>query len=576
MPKGEQRRDKRREEKSYDPDTTVYCDALWKRVHAPDCPELILKDKKKTMTLKRADKQGWRIGESGQSGREKCCFHGYERKHPPATFDDDHIFAGNDRRKKFQVHVPGCHRYDPDRNHKRKTKKEWIEEGFTICEHCIERGPNLAEISDEVWKTLGPDKAFKPPKKWSPTAYSIDTMPPQRDLDILVQETLSNGCAIQELPFADPVAAVENFMGMRFFFPVGQWLLLYQTYRGTGDKRTLDMLRESARHYNKLAQEYLEAAQTKAKDPEGLAFMYSMAASARITLQLARRHPTTVTKEEIKEAGGFLKTIMSVLKPICEGNENLDEETGIPQKLADDFCDRASNRAMNGIGTIAMATRAMEDFQAIKNTTEFQPTIDRYRTVVQEYVKHFLDIGHLCNQIKGRPMFVYPYGQELKPKQVVDGCKIYKRFEDGGHFSHMLQGAMLIYESMPETGLDDNWMTAVANTVQYCRTHKIQKGKKEVWSGHFQCITAYRVAPQGGEDGHHGFSEGAGSNRFYMLEAFQSGVIDALNTTADAHERTKAAESHEGRLKTLHAMYMKALRKDRTLIHLGETVENYS
>jgi len=38
-------------EREYDPDTLVYCDALWMRVHAADSPALILQDKKKTMTL---------------------------------------------------------------------------------------------------------------------------------------------------------------------------------------------------------------------------------------------------------------------------------------------------------------------------------------------------------------------------------------------------------------------------------------------------------------------------------------------------------------------------------------------
>lgn len=66
----------------YKSDTTVYCDALWMRVHAEDCPELILKENKKTMTLEEADKEGWRIGESGQSGRGNCCFIGYEREYP--------------------------------------------------------------------------------------------------------------------------------------------------------------------------------------------------------------------------------------------------------------------------------------------------------------------------------------------------------------------------------------------------------------------------------------------------------------------------------------------------------------
>jgi hypothetical protein len=64
-------------EKAYDPLTRAYCDALWMRVHEEDCPMLVLKDKKKFISLKQADREGWRIGESGQSGRSRCCFEGY-------------------------------------------------------------------------------------------------------------------------------------------------------------------------------------------------------------------------------------------------------------------------------------------------------------------------------------------------------------------------------------------------------------------------------------------------------------------------------------------------------------------
>jgi hypothetical protein len=73
-------------EKEYDPNTKAYCDALWMRVHEEDCPMLVLKDKKKVITLEQADKEGWRIGESGQSGRERCCFKGYRRNHPEKEF----------------------------------------------------------------------------------------------------------------------------------------------------------------------------------------------------------------------------------------------------------------------------------------------------------------------------------------------------------------------------------------------------------------------------------------------------------------------------------------------------------
>lgn len=66
----------------YDPNTAVYVDRLWYRVHAEDSSDLILKEHKQTMTLHEADRAGYRIGESGQSGRTISSFQGYQRKYP--------------------------------------------------------------------------------------------------------------------------------------------------------------------------------------------------------------------------------------------------------------------------------------------------------------------------------------------------------------------------------------------------------------------------------------------------------------------------------------------------------------
>jgi hypothetical protein len=298
-------------------------------------------------------------------------------------------------------------------------------------------------------------------------------------------------------------------------------------------------------------------------------YMYSMAAYSRFTLQLARKNPSADSKEEIEEAETFLKTMISVLKPTCEGSDSLDPEMGIPQKLADDFRSRAFNRSMNGIGTLSMLTAALEDLQVLKKTKQYQPQIDRYRKVIREFINHFHSIGHFCTKIDGETGFYYPYSPS-SAVNTVDGCKIYKRTEDGGHYSHSLQGLMCIYESTPEVGVDEKFMTAVANAVQYSRTHKIKKGKKEEWSGHIQCPTALSKKPQGGESGHHGFRKGPGSSRFYMLEAFRDGVIDALFLTASKSQVAEASRGYEQRLAMLHVQYLKALQKDRNLVHLGE------
>ncbi len=553
----------------YSPETKVYIDKLWFRVHAEDCPAVLLKEKKQTITLEEADKAGYRIGEAGQSGRENCCLIGYKRKHPKKEISEDSIVSGEPENKRRLRHLPGCHRYWPEANHPRTTLKEATAAGYPFCEHCVERGPSSGIVSDEEWKKLGSSQPFVAPAGWSPKPFSTEQLPSKEEVEILILETLGMPNGIQELQFTDPVATAESFVTMRYFFPVRNWLQFYKVYRSTGDKRILDKLLESARHYNQLALRYPSVAQLKASDPEGMPFMYSMAVTARITLQLAKKNPSAVSQKDIDEAETFLKTMRSVLKPTCEGDSELDSEMGIPQKLADDFRTRAFNRSMNGIGTLSMMTAALEDLQTIKNTKEHQPTIDHYRKVVREYIKYWFKIADLVTTPEGEKHFVYPYKPETNPK-IVDGSKIYKRAEDRGHYSHTMQGALCIYESTPDVGIDDNFMTAVANAVYRSSTEKVQVGKKKkmIYSGHIESPAQARLKPTTTEDGNHQY--GSAGDRFYMLEAFKSGMIDALCITLNEGKKAEANSEYEKRLATLHSHYLKAFRKNRSLIHLGE------
>lgn len=552
---------------AYAPDTTVYVDALWFRVHAADCPELILKGNKKTMTLEAADKAGARIGESGQSGRINCCLQGYKRKHPQQKLTDETLLAGNDLLKNFK-HIPGCHRYWPDRTHARRTLGEWTADGFKVCPHCIERGPNVATVSDEAWKQRAPAESFVAPNGWTPKPFPTDARPARSEVDLLVEETLAKSNGIQELQFTDPVATMENFVTMRFFFPVTAWLEFYKAYRATGDKRLLDKMRESARHYNKLSLAYPTVAQAKASDPEGIPYLYTMATTARITLQLAKKHPDQVTAKEIAEAQTFLQTAVAVLKPTCEPSDNLDPKMGIPQSLADDFRYRAYNRSMNGIGTLATLTAALEDLQAIKRTRQYQPTIDRYRKIVKTYIDYWHSRSHFCEKVPGQTRFYYAYAPREAEPRIVDGCATFKRPEDAGHYSHTLQGAMLIYEATPELGIDDAFMTAVANAIHHNATTKITRRGKQVLSGHLECPAASKARPYGKSRGGHQYSPAR--ERFYLLQAFRDDVIDGLANPLNEQKKSAVNSEYDKRLATLHAQYLKALRNDRTLIHLGE------
>ncbi|MCB1131895.1 MAG: hypothetical protein KDN05_12250 [Verrucomicrobiae bacterium] len=547
----------------YDPATKVHVDGLWLRVHAEDCPALILKEEKKTMTLGEADKAGYRIGVSGQSGRENCCFKGYQRKHPQKELTDDTILCGNNEKRNVK-HVAGCHRYWPDRSDLRRPLKDWVADGFKVCPHCRERGPAASTISDEEWGKLGPPGNFTAPSGWVPKAFHPDRLPSPEELEILIQETLSKGAAIQELPFVDPVASMENFMTMRFFFPVHQWLNLYMAYRVTGDSRIRDTLLVSARHYHKLSVEHPSVGQLKAGVPEGFAYMFSMAASARITLQMARKRPDLVSRDELVEAEDFLRTMAMILKPTCEGDGSaLDPDMGVPKALADDFRTRAFNRSMNGIGTLGIFTAALEDLQAIKKNKAFQPMIDHYQKVVKEYLEYWFSQGHICPETRG---FYYPYKPENGKARMEEGHPVFRRPEDAGHYSHTLQGVVFLYESAPELGVDDEFMTAVANALHHNSTTKIVRQGRSVLSGHVECPVMSKVRPYGKRNDKHQYSPAR--ERFYVLQAFRDDLIDGLCASLNETRKQAANSEYDKRLATRYAQYVKALRKDRRLIHL--------
>jgi hypothetical protein len=221
---------------------------------------------------------------------------------------------------------------------------------------------------------------------------------------------------------------------------------------------------------------------------------------------------------------------------------------------------------MNGIGMLSMMTAALEDLQILRKTKEYQPRIDRYRKVVQEYIKFWFSRGHFCTKIPGEKLFVYPYATSESGNRMVDGCKIFKRTEDAGHYSHTLQGLMCLYESTPDLGIDDDLMKAVANAVYRSSTVKVQIGKKMTYSGHIECITAATRHPASSSK--HTYSPAR--ERFYMLEAFRQGIIDVQCVTLNAEMKSAANSEYDKRVETLFSHYLKALRKDRSIIYLVE------
>lgn len=505
-------------EKEYDPNTPAVCDALWMRVHEKDCPSLILGDLKEVITLEQADKEGWRIGETGQSGRERCCFKGYRRQHPEKGFTKDTIgIVQTMKNGKYKWHQAGCHRFQVGPTNRVQTPRQAAEEAtaanvvFYMCGHCIERGPSATSVDPERLATMSTD---------GPAA----------------------------VPYLNPLAVLEEFMGRRFFFDYSKD---YKEYRATGDKAALDRLLEKARYYHSLCTHYPSAAQAKASDPEHWNYLFPMAGWSRITLQLARKYPGQVSSEEIAEAEGMLGAIVATLKPVCEEDSNLDPEMGVPAELANDFRSRAYNRAANGIGTLATVSKALEDLQAIKKTTAYQPTIDRYRKCVAEWVKNWEKMGCMYTEADGKTYFYYAYSGTGKKR--ADGLMLGSA-DDIGHYSHCVMGATLIWEATPELGVDDDFMTAIANAIYHNSTTE---------NGSIQCPSADAIEPLSRKP----WSKNP-TSKLYIYEAFRDGLIEGQNRHMDAATKQKAAVL--ARNPNTHWGYFKALRKNRSLIHLGE------
>lgn len=503
-------------EKEYDPSTPAYCDALWMRVHEADCPSLILKDLKEVITLAQADKEGWRIGETGQSGRSRCCFEGYRRQHPEKGFTKDTIgIVQTMKNGKFKWHQAGCHRFSVSPEHRVQTPREAAADAtankvqFYMCNHCIERGPSVTSVDPERLKQMSSD---------GPAA----------------------------VPYKNPLAAVEEFMGRRFFFDYSGH---YKKYRSTGDKAALVKLLESARYYHSLCKNYPSAAQAKATDPEHWNYLFPMAGSSRIILQTARKHPGRVSQEAIAEAEAMLDAIVDALKPATEGNSNLDPEMGIPQGLADDFRKRPYNRAANGIGTLAVISKALEDLQAIKKTQAYQPTIDRYRKCVEGWVTNWENQGCMYTEADGKTYFYYAYAGTGKKRE--DGLMLGSA-DDQGHYAHCVMGATLIYESTPELGVDEDFMIAIANAITHNSTTR---------NGSIQCPSADAIKPLSRK------KFGIPKEKLFIYEAFRDGLILAQHRLENDPEAAAAKYTSSGdRIWD----YFEALRKDRTLIHLGE------
>lgn len=80
------------------------------------------------------------------------------------------------------------------------------------------------------------------------------------------------------------------------------------------------------------------------------------------------------------------------------------------------------------------------------------------------------------------------------------------------------------------------------------------------------CPTQAEISPTTGSH----LGSGSANARLYMLQAFREDMIDGLCHKLNNREQAERNSAHKKRLATLQAFYLKALREDRSLIHLGE------
>ena len=166
--------------------------------------------------------------------------------------------------------------------------------------------------------------------------------------------------------------------------------------------------------------------------------------------------------------------------------------------------------------------------------------------------------GKLCSRCPGRALNKERMaGSEKKDNSKEEDETDGKGETNIGPAVHYDPNTKVMYEAMPECGTDDDFMTAIANAPYH---------NSQTKNGSVQCHSADKKRPMSRQP------FGAPRDRFYLLEAFHDGIIDGqCSKLSKAGKEAKLSE-YSHRLKTFHAMYMKALSKDRSLACLGENI----
>ena len=128
--------------------------------------------------------------------------------------------------------------------------------------------------------------------------------------------------------------------------------------------------------------------------------------------------------------------------------------------------------------------------------------------------------------------------------------------DDVGHYAHCVMGVTLIWENTEGLGIDDDFMTAIANAVYH---------NSNTRNGSIQSPSADKIKPLSRKPWNKN-----PKTKLFINGAFHDDLIE------NQHKHMGAGAMREGaalsRNPRTHWGYFRALRKDRSRIHMGEAV----
>lgn len=262
----------------------------------------------------------------------------------------------------------------------------------------------------------------------------------------------------------------------------------YLAYRGTGDSRFAEQLRQYARLMSWILKErpwlILPKEQRHVRTENWFDTITHKAAtssifqgytlSARLTLQAARADRSLVTDEQIAEARTFLKTTNRYLDSLVRGDGKIDRASRLPVVAAEIVETTPYNQSFMYYAVLGVAAAGLEDLQHIEGHHRHQKTIDLYRQVVRAGVRKFMQQSDVT-QIDGRPYVFRSYAptdplisvRDPKTRKrvplFVDGHPIFRYPEGYGHAKSVAWYSVLLWETNERLGVTEPLLKGLAN-----------------------------------------------------------------------------------------------------------------